>query len=95
VSRKKEDFTGGKELSNENHGLNPVHDRHGDIADDEVEFCIPGELDGFDTGIDGRSIEPSLIENYTQRISDDMLIIHHEYAGLWLGFQGPFLFKVG
>ena len=93
VPRKEQDFTSRKDFTNENHGVDTIHNWHGNITNDEVGLHVLCKFNSFAAGIGGRSIETSLFKNDAQRVGDDMFVIHHQHAGLWLGFQCLSLFE--
>lgn len=69
------------DATNDNHGVDSVHMGHLDIADNDIGLRIHNGLDGVDSRMDGRSIEASLIENDSQCVGKEGLIIHHKYVG--------------
>src|SRR5215475_14733249 len=84
LAGEEQDLAAGKNLANTNCGLDAVHIRHNDIADDQVRTAFTRAVDCGGSRVDGRSIESVLIQNDRQSIGDHPLIVHYQYT--WLGW---------
>ncbi len=85
LAGEEKNFALGQRSTNPNSGFDSVHalgivGRKYDVSDDEVWLIGQCEIDSFVSGVYGGSIESSLVEDNSQSVSYDVLIIYHQNA---------------